>query len=94
MKLNSLVAALPIALDNLGDVLARLEKEELPRIDKVLDNVPATVQNMNAILNTVHTEDQPRVEAIMDEVPAGFRPSHHRRCRRPATRPGVQNPST
>jgi hypothetical protein len=63
-------AALPIALDNLGDVLARLEKEELPRIDKVLDNVPATVQNVNAILNTVHKEDQPRIEAIMDEVPA------------------------
>lgn len=63
-------AALPIALDNLGAVLSRLDKEELPRIDKVLDNVPATVQNVNAILSTVHTEDQPRIEAIMDEVPA------------------------
>jgi uncharacterized membrane protein len=58
----------PATFSELKNVLNRVNTQELPRVEKLLDNVNGTVSSTQKVIDRLHSEEQPRVEKLLDNV--------------------------
>jgi hypothetical protein len=60
--------AVPATLTELKNVLNRVNTQEQPRLEKLMDNVNGSVLSTQKVIDRLHTEEQPRVEKLLDNV--------------------------
>jgi uncharacterized coiled-coil protein SlyX len=58
----------PATFSELKNVLNRVNTQEQPRVEKLLDNVNGTVSSTQKVIDRLHSEEQPRVEKLLDNV--------------------------